>query len=192
MALTDENAFGLLVQLYDIEELEYGAESEDFAARFVQFRTLVLEHAATHPLGEGAIALELGHAVYFEIGDGDQGSDPIAWLRGLCAPLVQDGFELAAVVSHGGRWVDGDAPAPPEVLPLDGGYRAVRFGYPSEPLQRALRAAAFCHGSDGEDGWGAGLFVDTEAVEALGKQLRNAPTPLSAGSATFYRLGLPR
>jgi hypothetical protein len=167
MALTDENAFGLLVQLYDIEELEYGAESEDFAARFVRFRTLVLEHAATHPLGEGATALELGHAVYFEIGDGDQGSDPIAWLRGLCAPLVQDGFELAAVVSHGGRWVDGDAPAPPEVLPLDGGYRAVRVGYPSEPLQRALRAAAFCHGSD-------------------------APTPLSAGSATFYRLGLPR
>jgi hypothetical protein len=191
MNLTDENAFGLFLDLFDIEQQEYGSEPEEFAAHFTRFRDLVLTEAAGNPLGEGTRIMALGHAVYFEVGDGDHTVDPITWLRSVCTPLVRDGFELAALVTYGGRWIDGSAPVP-SIEELTGGYRLANVTLPSEPLQRALYGAAFCHGTDGEDGWGTGLFVDTEAVDALGKQLKNAPTPLSAGGATFFRLSLPR
>lgn len=191
MHLTDENAFGLMLILFGISDLEYGSEPEEFVTRFTQFRTLALAEAQARPLGEGALALDLGHAVYFEIADGDQATDPIAWLRALCAPLAKE-FEISAVLTHGGRWTP-ESPDLPEVTTLDGGYRLLRISYPSEPLQRALQAYVHCQGTDGPEGWGSGLFVDTEAVEALGKVLKNAPTPLvTAAGATFYRLGLPR
>lgn len=192
MELTDENAFGLLVAFHDIEDVEYGSEPAEFTARFMDFRSLALQEASKNPLGEGAIALDFGHAVYFEIGDGDQSTDPIVWLRTLCIPLREQGFELTAVVAHGGRWTDASAGTAPALQTLEGGYQLLRMGHPSEPLRRALYAEASSHGSDGEDGWGSGLFVDTDAIEALGKLLKNAPTPLSAAGATFYRLSLPR
>ena len=70
------------------------------------------------------------------------------------------------------------------------GHRLPFGSYPSEPLQRALYASAFCHDGDGPDGWGSALFVDTEVIDALGKQLKNTPTPLESAGATFYRLRL--
>jgi hypothetical protein len=191
MVLVDENAFGLLVLLYDLSDLEYGSEPAEFVRLFSRFRELVLEQAAERPLGAGAIALALGHAVYFEVADGEQSSDPVAWLKGLCTPLVHEEFALSAILTHGGRWTDAETPARPEVIVAPGGYRLLSGLHPSEPLQRALAASAYCHSSEGDDAWGPGLYVDTEAVEALGKVLKNAPTPLEAAGATFYRLSLP-
>lgn len=191
MDLTDENAFGLLFDLYGIEELEYDSEPAEFVARFRHFRKLLLGEASANPLGSAAVVLDLGHAVYFEIGDGDQATDPLQWLRTVCAPLVRAKFEIAVILTHGGRWIDRSELGVPEIEALEGGYRLLRAAYPSEPLQRALYAAASCHGRDGSDGWGTGLFVDSEAVEALGKRLKNAPTPLLAAGATFHRLSLP-
>lgn len=191
MSLTDENAFGMLVLLYGISDQEYGSEPEDFVEYFTRFRDSLLAAARSEPLGEGARALVLGHAVYFEVGDGDQRVDPITWVRSVCAPLLDDEFELAAIVTHGGRWVEADSPEP-RAEELSDGYRVLHASRPSEPLQRALYASAFCHDADGPDGWGSALFVDTEVIEALGKQLKNTPTPLEAAGATFYRLRLAR
>lgn len=191
MTLTDENAFGLLILLYDITDLEYGAEPTDFADAFTRFRELVFTRASEEPLGAGALAIELGHAVYFEIGDGDHAADPIGWLKALCLPVIRAGFEVSAILTHGGRWLDSAEPLP-RIDETPGGYRWLRAARPSEPLQRALHASAHCNTSDGTNAWGAGLYVDTEAVEALGKVLKNAPTPLEAAGATFYRLSLPR
>lgn len=190
MPLVDENAYGFMLDLYGIEELEYDFEAQEFVGHFTHFRNLVLEEAAKNPLGTGALAMDFGHALYFEVGDGDQTADPIQWIRKLCLPVVQAGFELAAIVTHGGRWIDAFTDRVPGIERLEG-FQLLRVSYPSEPLQRALYAAASCHGPDGCDGWGTGLFVDAEALLALGKQLKNAPTPLVASGATFYRLSLP-
>lgn len=191
MSLTDENAFGILVLLYGISDREYGSEPEEFVDYFTRFRELLLSEASAAPLGEGTLVLVLGHAIYFEVGDGDQRVDPIQWVRSLCASLLDEEFELAAIVTHGGRWVDSSAPAPAQAEPLEG-YRVLHASHPSEPFQRALYASAFCHDSDGPDGWGSALFVDTEVIDALGKQLKNSPTALEAAGATFYRLRLAR
>jgi hypothetical protein len=61
---------------------------------------------------------------------------------------------------------------------------------PSEPLRRALYAETATHSADENDhsGWGPGIYVDTEAIEALGRTLKNAPTPLAVAGATFYRV----
>jgi hypothetical protein len=40
-----------------------------------------------------------------------------------------------------------------------------------------------------EPGWGPGLYLDTEAVEALGLNLKNQPTALNVAEATFFRVG---
>lgn len=66
-------------------------------------------------------------------------------------------------------------------------------GYgPSEPLRKALAAEAFAQPTTGgeiEAGWGPGLYVEKEAIEQLGKNLKNAPTALAALSSIFYRIG---
>ncbi|MGC4090920.1 MAG: hypothetical protein QM756_24215 [Polyangiaceae bacterium] len=187
--LFDENAFGLLFAFYDLEEREYALEPEQFAERFSEFRSSVLDAASEVKLGNGVRAIDLGHALYFEVGDGDHENDPIGWLRRVKEALTAREFEVSAVLSHGGRWLAEDEPEWPEVHALEAGYRLVQLSRPSEPLRRALAAEVATHGTDGSDGWGAGTYVDTEAVEALGKSLKNAPTPLSAAGATFYRIG---
>jgi hypothetical protein len=40
-----------------------------------------------------------------------------------------------------------------------------------------------------DDGWGPGLYFDTEAVDALGRTPKNAPTALVTAGASFYRVG---
>lgn len=79
----------------------------------------------------------------------------------------------------------------PLVDPRLGDEAATTFG-PSEALRKAFAAEAFAQpttseGSDG--GWGPGLYVEKDAIEQLGKNLRNAPTALPVLSATFYRIG---
>jgi hypothetical protein len=189
MTLADENAFGLLVSFFDVEEVEYSLSPDEFCTRATEFRSTVLSTASDAPLGPGATVLDLGHALYFEIGDGDQSADPVTWLKSLRAALVEREFSVVAVLSHGGRWVLEGERDLPSVEELAGGYVLVAASRSSEPLRRALFAETACHGSDGGDGWGPGLYVDTEAVEALGKSLKNAPTPLSSAGATFYRIG---
>ncbi|HYO93992.1 MAG TPA: hypothetical protein VER33_05740 [Polyangiaceae bacterium] len=188
MTLIDENAFGLLVAFFDVEDAEYTLDRDDFVERFMAFRNVTLAHAADLPLGAGATALDLGHALYFEVADGEQAADPVHWLRSLRKELQAHGFSVTAVLSHGGRWVDEHAPAPAEVEVL-ASTTLLRASYPSEPLRRALYAETATHAGEASEGWGAGLYVDTEAVEALGKALKNAPTPLAIAGATFYRLG---
>jgi hypothetical protein len=187
--LLDENAFGFLFAFYDLEDREYALEPEDFVERFTEFRSAVLASAAEVPLGEGTRAVDLGHALYFEVGDGDQSTDPIAWLRRVRESVAARDFAVTAVLSHGGRWLAEDEPEWPESHSMEGGYRLVQLSRPSEPLRRALAAETATHGTDGSDGWGAGTYVDTEAVDALGKSLKNAPTPLASAGATFYRIG---
>lgn len=63
---------------------------------------------------------------------------------------------------------------------------------PSEPLRKVLAVEAFAQpttSSDTDQGWGPGLYVEQDAIEQLGKSLKNAPTPLSVLSSVFYRLG---
>jgi hypothetical protein len=189
MILSDENAFGLLVSFYDLEDVEYSLAPEEFTTRCSEFRSLVLATASESPLGAGATILDLGHALYFEVGDGDQRTDPVSWLKALRAALSEREFSVVAVLSHGGRWVVESGSDLPAVESLAGEYVLLSASRSSEPLRRALYAETACHGSDGGDGWGPGLYVDTEAVEALGKSLKNAPTPLSSAGATFYRIG---
>lgn len=189
MTLVDENAFGLLVAFHDIEDVEYATEREEFVARFEAFREAVLAYASETPIAPAPSALDLGHAVYFEVADGEQASEPIGWVRALRANLIERGFEVTAVVSHGGRWVEEAAMPPAEPVFAVGAGRGLRASLPSEPLRRALYAEAATHGRGGDDGWGAGLYVDAEAIEALGKTLKNAPTALEVAGATFYRIG---
>jgi len=187
--LEDENAFGLLIAYHDLEDAEYSLERAEFVERFEAFRAAVLSYAAGAALGETTLVLDLGHALYFEIGDGDQATDPFGWLRGLRQQLTEKEFQVVAVLTHGGRWVPQTGADTPCTELLAGGYQLFRASRPSEPLRRALYAEAASHGEEEGQGWGAGLYVDTEAIEAMGRTLKNAPTPLVSGTATFYRLG---
>jgi hypothetical protein len=38
-------------------------------------------------------------------------------------------------------------------------------------------------------GWGPGLYVEKDAIEQLGKSLKNEPTALPVLSSVFYRIG---
>ena len=96
-------------------------------------------------------------------------------------------LKSVGVLSHGGRWSSDPAEAMP---PSENGVEWQSVSLPSEPLRRALYAETATHGADEDDdsGWGPGIYVDTEAVEALGRTLKNAPTPLAVAGATFYRV----
>jgi hypothetical protein len=186
--MIDENAFGLLISWVDLEQEEYAREAEAFAALWQQFRDAWREAVGISALGTDVRALDLGHAVYFEVADGDQSEDPIAWLKLVRARLLEKGFATAGVLSYGGRWLD---EAVGTELPEANGVSIAVAACPSEPLRRALWADAAAHqdAADVPDGWGAGLYVDAEAIEAMGRKLKNEPTALVASGATFFRLG---
>ena len=64
--------------------------------------------------------------------------------------------------------------------------------YHAESAQDVERLVAdVASRGDDEDGsgWGPGLYLDTEAAEALGMTPKNAPTVLRAAGASFYRAG---
>jgi len=185
MSPTDENAFGVLIAYHTIEDDEYALEPADFAARFAQFRASVRECVAAFPLASNLLVRELGHATYLEFADGDQTEDPIAWIKLVRARLTGSELTSVGVLSHGGRWLAEESAAPPDVPGV--AWQAVSL--PSEPLRRALYAETATHSMDEEDdsGWGPGTYIDTEAVLALGRTLKNAPTPLAVAGATFFR-----
>jgi len=191
MTLVDENAFGILIAHYGIENEEYVLERDAFVERFSEFRSAVLDFVATLPVSSQALALDLGHALYVEFADGEQNEDPLVWAKAARALLTGRSFESAAIVAHGSRWREEDGDALPDVGELEGGVTWVQVSRPSEPLRRALAAEVATRRADADDerGWGPGLYVDVEAVEALGRNFKNAPTALEIGGATFYRVG---
>jgi hypothetical protein len=188
----DENAFGLLISYFAVEEDEYGLEREEFVERFEAFRRAVYDFAALSPLGASVRALDLGHAVYFEVAAGDESTDLLAWMRELRTRVTDAGFATVGVLTHGSRWVAEDEPLEAHTQ-LVGTMQVTAWSRPSEPLRRAMYADAASRprGDDEaeENGWGAGLYFDTEAVEALGRTPKNAPTALVTAGAAFYRVG---
>lgn len=191
MALVDENAYGILIGYYSIEDDEYGLERYRFVERFDEFRTAVYDYLKEIPIADKATVLDFGHAVYVEFADGDQREDPLAWGKAARSLLLGREFQSIAVVTHGSRWVDETTPDVPVLGELAPQIRLARLSHPSEPLRRALAAEAATRRVDEDDerGWGPGLYVDDEAVEALGRQFKNTPTPLEVGGATYFRVG---
>jgi hypothetical protein len=185
---SDENAFGVLASYFAVEDDEYGLEPAEFAERFEDFRAAVRGFLVESPLGPGARGIDLGHAFYVEIGDGDQAHSPLSWAKRLRAALTEAGFETVVAVTHGSRWVDaeGESPTSSEFV---GDFAVLTVSNPSEPLRRALYADTACQSNDEVEGWGTGLYLDTEAAEALSLSPKNAPTVLSSGGAGFYRAG---
>lgn len=185
--MIDENAFGVLLSYYDVENEEYALEPPEFEARWQAFRAAWRECLEIFQLGDAVRALDLGHALYLEVAEGEQREDPIVWLKMTRARIAEKGFVTFGVVTHGGRWSD-EGGATVETLAQ--GVQLVSASRPSEPLRRALYAdtASRFDEADAPGGWGPGLFVDTEALEALSRSPKNAPTPLAIAGATFYRV----
>ncbi len=187
--MIDENAFGILLSYFSLEDDEYGLERAEFVARYEAFRGSTRSALADMPLGRGVRALHLGHALYVEVGDGEQTESPLGWAKRARARLGELGFDTVVVVTHGGRWVNEAADSFFSVEHL-GDAGLLTLSLPSEPLRRALYAdAASRPGEDQDEGWGPGLYLDVEAVEALGIKPKNAPTTLQIGGAEFYRVG---
>jgi len=187
--MIDENAFGVLFSHFAIEEEEYGLDREPFVARVRAFRRTVRTALGELPLGAGAAAMDLGHAVYVEIADGDQEESPLGWARKVRERLTEAGFETVCVITHGGRWVEeGEGSVSTEFV---GDVGLVTVSHPSEPLRRALYADAASRLDDEDEatGWGPGLYLDVEAMEALGIRARNAPTILRFAGSDFVRAG---
>lgn len=187
--MIDENAFGLLISYYDIEDDEYQGEREDFIERYATFTALIRDRLTEKPPGTSARAMDLGYAFYVELPDGEQHGDLIAWLRELRATLSEHGFVTAGMLTHGSSWVEEQEPRP-DIVDC-GTVKLFRASLPSEPLRRSLLAEAATHGDEqaAVEGWGPGLYLDVEAVEALGRKPKNAPTILRAGGAEFFRAG---
>ncbi len=187
--MNDENVFGLLITYYDLENDEYTLEAEAFRKRLSEFRALMLDCVENFPLGPALHAVDLGHSWYVEVADGEHEEDPVVWLKMTRARLSGRNFRTSGVLSYGGRWVSDDESIA-GLRSIERGH-VVRVAWSSEAMRRALFADAACRQDDEDcpEGWGPGLYVDTLAVEALGRALKNAPTPLSASGATFYRAG---
>ncbi len=187
--MIDENAFGLLISYFDIEDEEYRGEREQFIERYAIFTALIRDRLTEKPPGTNARAIDLGYAFYIELPDGEQLVDPIAWLRELRATLSEHEYRTAGMLTHGSCWVD-EAEPRPDIVDC-GSVRLFRASRPSEPLRRALLAEAATHGDEeqGLEGWGPGLYLDVEAVEALGRRPKNTPTILRSGGAEFFRAG---
>jgi hypothetical protein len=185
--MIDEDAFGLLIAYLNIEDDEYAGERDQFVLRHAEFTSSVRARLADQPPGEAARAIDLGHALYVELIEGSQSRDLIAWLREARSALTELGFLTAAILTYGSSWLD-EAVERPSVSEV-GDVRFVRASGPSEPLRRALSADAAARGDDETPGWGPGLYLDVEAVEALGRKPKNQPTILRCAGAQFFRAG---
>lgn len=186
--MIDENAYGLLVSYFSIEEDEYGLEIEAFVERVSAFGTTLRTCLRELSLGDSVRALNLGHAFYLELAEDELAADPLGWLREARRRLSEQGFESVAVLTHGGRWV---APEAAEGTAANEAPPIVDVCLPSEALRHALDADAASRATEDDEpsGWGPGLYVENEAIEALGRKLKNEPTALEAGGARFFRIG---
>jgi hypothetical protein len=189
--MIDENAYGLLISYYDIEEDEYGLERDAFVQRFETFRNAVVECLRELRLGHDVRAVDMGHAIYVEVADGDEETGPIAWLRDVRALLTGNGIASVAVLTHGSRWVNPESRATFETEWVIGDIGLLTVSRASEAMRRALYADAASRADDENYtvGWGPGLYLDTEAVEALGVKPKNEPTVLRSSGVAFYRAG---
>ena len=187
--MIDENAYGLLVAWHTVEDEEYSLEAEEFAARALSFRELVLGCVRERAPASALHVLDFGHAVYLEFAQGAETEDPVGWVRFVRGRLEESAFFSAVFLSHGGRWLKSDGERSELSIERVSEMPLASLGGPSEPLRRALHGETLTHASDDDKpGWGPGLYVDSEAVEALGRRFKNAPTPLAAAGATFFRI----
>lgn len=185
--MIDEDAFGILFSYYEVEDDEYGSEDrEDFVQRFEAFERFTLLAIESLTLAPDHHVVCLGHAVYAEVADREDAPQLFARFRAAAARLSSEGYVNVAVLAHGSRWVEQEGGA---LISVSGEAPSVaRISRPSEPLRRALFVAALAQGDDQVQGWGPGVYADTEALEALGKTPRNAPTVLRAPGAEFFRV----
>jgi hypothetical protein len=185
--MIDEDAFGILFSYYELEDDEYGSDDrEDFVQRFEAFERLALLAVQSLELPADHHVVCQGHAVYAEFPDREDTPQLFARFRAAAARLSSEGFVNVAVLSHGSRWVEEGRGV---ALSIEGTAPAVaRISRPSEPLRRTSFVAAFAQGDDQMEGWGPGVYADTEALEALGKTPKNAPTVLRAPGAEFFRI----
>lgn len=185
--MIDEDAFGILFSYYEVEDDEYGSDDrEDFVQRFEAFERLTLLAIQGLELPADHHVVCLGHAVYAEVADREDTPQLFARFRAAAARLSTEGFVNVAVLAHGSRWVEEERRA---LISVAGVRPSVaRISRPSEPLRRALFVAALAQGDEHVQGWGAGVYADTEALEALGKTPKNAPTVLRAPGAQFFRV----
>jgi hypothetical protein len=185
----DENAFGLLISYLNLEDHELAGERDDFVERYRRFSALVRERLASAAPGTSGRAVDLGHAVYVELLEDERQGDLIAWLRETRAALAEHGYQTAAMLTFAGTWLAEDETRP--AVTQVGNLTLVQASLPSEPLRRALLADAAARSEDAgaTGGWGPGLYLDVEAVEALGRKPKNAPSVLQCGDAGFYRAG---
>lgn len=185
--MIDEDAFGILFSYYEVEDDEYGSDDrEAFVERFSSFEREGLAALSSMALPKDHHIVCFGHAIYAELRDDGDVSDLLGRLRAASARLSGEGFVNVTVLSHGSRWVrqgEGVELSLTEEAPY-----VLRISRPSEPLRRALEAEAFARRDEAENGWGPGVYVDTEALDALGKTPKNAPTVLQARGAAFFRI----
>jgi hypothetical protein len=183
----DENAFGILLAHYDLESIEYSLDESAFVEYLGRFSVIVEQRLQASPLAKGYRSIDLGHARYFEFAEGDQLENPIAWIRELRKAFNSADLPNVCLLSAGGRWVTENAEAA-----LDSSDAPIDYG-PSEPLRKVLAAEVSSQPNtavgDQETGWGPGLYVEKDAIEQLGLQLKNAPTALPVLSSIFYRIG---
>jgi len=189
LPLVDENAFGIWVSWFDAEDVEYAQSADKFPPRIMVFRSAVTDYLERNPLGDGATAIDCGTAIYVEIAAGDQSADLLAWARGFRSFLADGDWTTFVAITHGGRWVPAtdEAKMPPRV-----GDVAILASFgPSEPFRKAMAAEAMAHDDEetGDRGWGSGMFVDVEALEALDRKLKNEPTALCCPGGCFFRIG---
>lgn len=188
--MIDENAFGLFVSYFSLEDDEYALVTNEFLERVEAFKKCVGSYIAEETLGDNVRATDLGHAVYLEVAEDECHADAIKWLIGLRRKLGKAELECVTILTHGGRWVTDDEMPLHGLMGEVGSVKMCTVSGPSEPLRRALYAdTATRPDAHGDGGWGPGLYIDTEAVEALNRTLKNDPTPLEVAGATFYRAG---
>lgn len=180
--MVDEEAFGLLVSWCHVDDLECALPAEEFLQARERFRATLGEIVAEHEWPPDVRLLDFGHALYLETLAEGLALDPIAFLREARARLDARDVASICVLAHGVVWREDD----PERAAA--ATNVVTCG--SEPLRRALRAeAAAVLDADRGTGWGPGIYLDLDALEALGKKLRNQPTTLDVAGATFCRVG---
>lgn len=185
--MIDEDAFGILLAYYEIEEDEYGSDDRsEFVRRFEAFERAGLSAIESLELPPDHHVLCLGHAVYAELRDREDTPQLFARFRAAAARLTSEGFLNVAVLTHGSRWVEEERA--PELSVSAEPPRVARLSRPSEPLRRALYVGAVAQADDEVAGWGPGAYADTDALEALGKTPKNAPTALLCPGARFYRI----
>lgn len=186
--MIDEDAFGVLFSYHELEDDEYGTEDRaEFVERFEGFERSVLGLVSELGLPGEPHVVCLGHAVYVEFRDeGPAPGDVLRALRQASTRLLEAGYVNATALTHGGRWLRPDEA--PELSVSEGSPRIARLSRPSEPLRRALEVDALSRCSEDFEGWGPGVYVDTDALEALGKTPKNAPTVLHTAGAQFFRI----